>query len=71
MRNVIKIKYTLISFIIGLIPFIIITSIINSNPKHTMLHSTTLICLGILTACLNATYTYFQITNRLQNKNHQ
>ena len=71
MRNVIKIKYTLISFIIGLIPFIIITSIINSNPKHTMLHSTTLICFGILTACLNALYTYFQITNRLQNKNHQ
>ena len=71
MRNIIKLKYTIISFIIGLIPFIILMPIINSNPKHTVIHSNTLMCFAILTAIANSIYTYYSINNRLQNKNHQ
>ncbi len=66
MRNV-KIKYTIISFIIGLIPFIIISSIINASPKHKAIHVSTLLVFGILTSICNALYTYYSINNRLNN----
>ena len=71
MKNVIKIKYTIISFIIGLIPFIIVSSILNNNPKYKLIHSTTLLMFGLLTALANSIYTYISINNKLQNKTHQ
>jgi hypothetical protein len=71
MRNVIKLKYTIISFIIGLIPFIIISSIISTSPKHETIHSTTLICFGLLTSICNALYTYYSISNKLNKNTHQ
>ena len=71
MKNMIRIKYTIISFILGLIPFIIILSIINSNPKHTMLHSNTIICFAFITAIANMIYTYISIGIRLNKKTSQ
>ncbi len=71
MKNVIKIKYTIISFIIGLIPFIIVSSILNNNPKYKLIHSTTLLMFGLSTALANSIYTYVSINNKLQNKTHQ
>ncbi len=66
MRSI-RIKYTIISFIIGLIPFIIISSIINASPKHKVIHVTTLLVFGLITALCNALYTYYSITNKLNN----
>ena len=65
MKNMIKVKYTIISFILGLIPFIIITSIISSNPKHKLIHTTTLITFGLITATVNMIYTYNSINKKI------
>ncbi len=71
MKNMIRIKYTIISFILGLIPFIIVLSFINSNPKHTILHTSTIICFAIITAIANMIYTYISIGIRLNKKTSQ
>ena len=63
--KIIKIKYSIISFILGLIPFIIMISIINSNPKHKLIHTTTLVCFGLITATINMIYTYNSINKKI------
>lgn len=71
MKNMIRIKYTIISFILGLIPFIIVLSFISNNQKDAMLHTNTIIVFAIITAIANMIYTYISIGIKLNKKTSQ
>jgi len=66
--RLIKLKYSLIAFIIALVPYIILISIIKRLDNVTIIHINTLILFGLLTASANAIYTYFSITNKIKNQ---
>ena len=66
--RLIKLKYSLIAFIIALVPYLILISTIKRFDNVTMLHINTIIFFGLLTAIANAIYIYFSITKKIKNQ---
>ena len=66
--RLIKLKYSLIAFIMALVPYLILISIIKRFDNVTIVHINTLIVFGLLTAITNAVYTYFTITKKIKNQ---
>lgn len=66
--RLIKLKYSLIAFIIALVPYLFLISIIKRFDNVTMLHINTTIFFGLLTAITNSIYIYFSITKKIKNQ---
>ena len=66
--RLIKLKYSLIAFIIALVPYLVLLSIIKRLDNVTMIHINTIIFFGLLTATTNAIYIYFSITKKIKNQ---
>lgn len=64
----IKLKYSLIAFIIAFTPYTIIISILRQFESFTPLYSNTLLFFGIITAITNSIYIYISISKKTQNK---
>ena len=68
--RLIKLKYSLIAFIIALVPYLILISIIKGFDNVTLVHINTLIFFGLITAITNAIYIYFSITKKIKNQSY-